>query len=275
MIDTHVHFWKYDAQVQAWIGSEMKTLQRDFLPPQLIQPFREFGIDGCVAVQAEQSEEETAFLIDQAREHTMIKGVVGWVNLRAQNLSERLTYYSEHAIVKGFRHVVQIEPKGFLLQLPFIQGVQKLSRHDFTYDLLIYHHQLEEALQFVHKIRNVKVVVDHIGKPSIRTGEKTHWELNLAAMATFENAYCKLSGLVTEAHWKQWKFEDIEPFLDEVMETFGPSRVMYGSDWPLCLLATNYAGQLSVIKQYISRLSPSEQQDILHNNALAFYRLQN
>lgn len=273
MIDAHQHFWNYDPTAHAWITKEMEVIRRDFLPAHLKPILERNGFEGCVAVQAEQSEEETDFLIKQSREHPFIKGVVGWVNLRAQNLTSRLEYYSSHPEVKGFRHIVQAEPKGFLLQTPFIDGVRQLGHFNLTYDLLIYHHQLEEALTFVHKLRNVRMMVDHIAKPSIRTGEKTHWELNLAAMATFENVYCKLSGMVTEASWKTWKYEDIEPFMDEVFEAFGPSRIVYGSDWPVCLLAGKYEQQFGVVKQYISRLSESEKAMVLGANAKTFYNL--
>jgi L-fuconolactonase len=151
--------------------------------------------------------------------------------------------------------------------------VKLLSKYNFTYDLLIYHHQLEEALAFVREVGNVRIVVDHIAKPSIRTGEKTLWELNLAALSTFENVYCKVSGLVTEANWKNWTYEQISPYLDEVFECFGPNRIMYGSDWPVCLLAATYEQQLLVIQHYVSNLSPTEKANVLGENAKRFYNL--
>ena len=273
MIDAHQHFWKYDPIAHAWITKEMKVLQRDFLPTDLKPLLEKNGISGCVAVQAEQSEEESEFLLELAQQHHFIRGVVGWVNLRAQNLQARLEYYRTKTKMKGFRHIVQAEPKGFLLQSAFINGVRQLAHYHFTYDLLIYHHQMEEALAFIGKLKEVKIVLDHIGKPSIRTGEKTHWELNLAALSTFENVYCKLSGMVTEASWKTWTYEDIEPFLDEVFETFGPHRVMYGSDWPVCLLAGSYERQLSVVQRYLEKLSSSEKAMIFGENARRFYNL--
>jgi L-fuconolactonase len=273
MIDAHQHFWKYDPSAHAWITKEMKVIQRDFLPADLKPVLNRNNFTGCIAVQAEQSEEETDFLIELANENDFILGIVGWVNLRAQNLVDRLRFYSGNKRVKGFRHIVQAEARGFLLQPSFVKGVQLLGANNFTYDLLIYHHQLEEALAFANEVRDVKIVIDHIGKPSIRTGEKTHWELNLAAMATFENIHCKLSGMVTEANWKNWTYEQIEPFLDEVFETFGTQRVMYGSDWPVCLLAGSYEQQLSVVQQYVSKLSPSEKASVFGDNAKRFYNL--
>jgi L-fuconolactonase len=273
MIDSHQHFWKYDPQKHGWITDEMNVIQRDFLP-EYLKPFLNIHqIEGSVAVQAEQSEEETLFLLSLADKHDFIKGVVGWVDLQAIDLRKRLEYYATFPKLKGFRHILQAEPKGFLSNRLFINGVRSLNDFNFTYDLLVYHHQLEEALYFASQLRDVKMVLDHIGKPSIRTGEKTQWELNLAASATFEQMYCKLSGLVTEADWKKWTYEDIEPFLDEVFESFGPDRIMYGSDWPVCLLAGSYEQQFSVVDRYLSRLSDSEKAKVFGENAKRFYNL--
>jgi L-fuconolactonase len=273
MIDSHQHFWKYDPVSHAWITTEMRIIKRDFLPEHLTPILEKHGMEGCVAVQAEQSDEETEFLLALADKNDFIKGVVGWINLRSRDLEQRLQYYSGVPKLKGFRHIVQSEAKGFLLQPAFIQGVKLLSKYNFTYDLLIYHHQLDEALTFASEVKDVRIVVDHIAKPSIRTGEKTQWELNLAALSTFENVYCKISGMVTEANWKNWTYEQISPYLDEVFECFGTNRVMYGSDWPVCLLAATYEQQFLVIQHYISKLSPGEKANVLGENAKRFYNL--
>ena len=273
MIDAHQHFWKYHPERDAWINEDMKVIQRDFLPHDLKPLYDQFGIEGCVAVQADQSEAETHFLLSLADQHDFILGVVGWVDLRADNLTERLDYFSQYKKLKGFRHIVQGEPRGFLTDQKFLGGVHKLRDFNFTYDLLIYHHQLEEALPFAHQVRDVRIVVDHLAKPSIKTKEKTRWELNMAAFATFENVFCKISGMVTEADWKDWKKEDFTPYLDELFEVFGPERLMYGSDWPVCLLAASYEQQLSIIQQYIAPLSDREKQLIGSENARKFYNL--
>jgi L-fuconolactonase len=272
-IDSHQHFWKYNPESHGWINEEMTGIRRNFLPEQLGPTLREHQIDGCVTVQVDQTEDETMFMLSLAEQHNFIKGVVGWIDLRAADLEERLQHFREFTYLKGFRHIVQGEPKGFLADPRFIEGVKKLARHNFTYDLLIYHHQLEEALAFVRHVPDVKIVVDHIAKPSIRTGEKTHWELNMAALATFNNVHCKISGMVTEAHWKHWKQEDFNPYLDEVFETFGTARVMYGSDWPVCLVAASYGEQLAIVQQYIAGLSASEKKLVLGENAKTFYNL--
>lgn len=274
IIDSHQHFWKYSPETHAWVSDEMSVLKKDFLPDQFIQIIDQQKISGTVAVQAEQSEKETDFLLSLATQFPFIKGVVGWVDLLNSNLESRLEYYKQNKVLKGFRHIVQSEPKGFLKDQKFVDGVNKLAQFGFTYDLLIYHHQLGEALDFASKTPKVKIVLDHIAKPSIKTGQKTHWELNLAALATFENISCKLSGMITEANWKDWTYEQLEPFIDEVFEAFGPDRIMYGSDWPVCLLAGDYEDQFSVVQKYISRLSESEKQKVLGENAKRFYNLE-
>ncbi len=273
VIDSHQHFWKYDPVRDSWITDEMAVIQRDFLPDDLAPELKSNGVDGCVSVQADQSETETEFLLHLADEAPIVQGVVGWVDLRSDDLTDRLQYFKKFPKLKGFRHVVQGEPKGFLSNPKFVNGVNELRKDGFTYDLLIYHHQLPEALEFVAKVPETKIVIDHIAKPAIARGEKTQWELNMAAMATFPNIFCKLSGMVTEASWSNWKRDDFYPYLDEVLEAFGPSRVIYGSDWPVCLVAASYAEQFDIVRSYISQLSEAEQKAILGGNAIAFYGL--
>lgn len=272
-IDAHQHFWKYDPVRDSWITDEMSVIRRDFLPGDLQPILSRNGLDGCVAVQADQSANETEFLLDLAKQNDFVKGVVGWIDFAAPDLKEQLAQYSSEPLLKGFRHIVQGEPKGFLTNQKFIDGVRQLSGTRFTYDLLIYHYQLEEALYFLGKTTDVQIVIDHIAKPSIRTGEKTQWELNMAAVSSFPNVCCKVSGMVTEADWTGWTKEQIYPFLDEILESFGPLRMMYGSDWPVCLLAASYERQLEIVTDYISSLSTSEQQRIMGGTATSFYNL--
>jgi L-fuconolactonase len=273
IVDAHQHFWNYSPETHSWISDDMNVLKRNFLPEDFLSIVKANEIKGTIAVQADQTEQETGFLLSLAKNSDFIKGVIGWVDLRSSLLDEKLKKYSDEKLLKGFRHVVQSEPKGFLLDPKFIAGVNNLADYNFTYDLLIYHHQLEEALQFAAQTTRVKIVVDHIAKPSIRTGEKTHWELNLAALSSFKNIHCKLSGMVTEASWKKWSYDDLEPFIDEVFEAFGADRIMYGSDWPVCLVAGSYDDQFSVVGRYISRLSESEKRNVLGENAKRFYNL--
>jgi L-fuconolactonase len=273
IIDSHQHYWKYSPLTHDWISDEMSVLRRDLLPSDFASILSQHNVSGTIAVQADQSEDETMFLLELARQNDFIKGVVGWVDLRSVALREKLGAYKNYPALKGFRHIVQSEPKGFILEPAFVSGVNSLAEFGFTYDLLVYHHQLPEALQFASNTTNVKIVLDHIGKPSIRTAEKTHWELDLAALSTFPNIYCKLSGLVTEANWKDWTYEEIEPFIDEVFESFGVDRIMYGSDWPVCLVAGSYGDQLSIVQRYISRLTEAEKRKVLGENAKRFYNL--
>ena len=272
-IDSHQHFWHYQSERDTWITDEMSVLKQDYLPAQLRRSLHDHGFDGSVAVQADQSEDETVFLLSLAEANSYIKGVVGWTDLRSARLKERLTYFSSFSRLKGFRHVVQSEAAGFLEDASFRSGVRLLADFNFTYDLLIYLHQLGEALDFVRHLPEVKIVIDHIAKPNIKGKEKTQWELQMAAMATFPNVFCKLSGMVTETSWHNWKKDDFVPWLDEVMEAFGPKRLMYGSDWPVCLLAGNYDAQLEIVESYVSGLSPDERKAIMGENAVKFYGL--
>jgi L-fuconolactonase len=273
MIDAHQHFWKYDATRHAWISDEMKAIRRDFQPTDLKPLLDKHGIAGCVAVQVDQTEEETLTLLALANQHAFIKGVVGWIDLRNRNLDSRLEYFSALKKLKGFRHIVQGERPGFLAQRSFVEGVQRLHAHEFTYDLLIYHHQLEEAVAFVRCVPETRIVIDHIAKPAIAAGTVGDWGKLMRTLATFPNIYCKVSGMVTEAKWPGWKYDDFVPWLDVVTEAFGTDRLMYGSDWPVCLVAASYDQQFSIIQKYFSSFSQSEKKKILGENAERFYNL--
>lgn len=273
IIDSHQHFWKYDSAKDSWITDEMKVLKRDFLPQDLKPLLEENHVDGCVVVQVDQTEDETLSLLALANQYPFIKGVVGWIDLRNPNLESRLEYFSTLKKLKGFRHIVQGEQPGFLAQPAFLSGVRKLHKYNFTYDLLVYHHQLEEALAFVKQVPETKIVIDHLAKPSIGTQEKKFWEENIAAMASFPNIFCKISGMVTEARWASWKYEDLAPYLDVVWKAFGANRLMYGSDWPVCLLAASYDRQFSIVQTYLKAFSVSEKNLVLGENAERFYNL--
>ena len=272
-IDAHQHFWKYSPVKDAWITDDMKIIQRDFLPEDLAPVLASNGIEGCVAVQADQSEEETRFLLSLADKHDFIQGVVGWIDLRADNLAERLTYFSKYKKLKGFRHILQGAPAGFMLDPEFIQGVKTLADFNFTYDLLVYHNQLLEAIEFVKQLPEVKIVIDHLAKPSIRTADIAAWKRDIASIATFKNVHCKLSGMVTEADWKNRKADDFIPYLDVLFDAFGAGRILYGSDWPVCLVAASYQQQLSIAQTYLSTFSEHEKLLVMGENARKFYNL--
>jgi L-fuconolactonase len=273
-IDSHQHFWQYNPARDAWITDDMKIIQRDFSPNDLAPVLKENTMDGCVSVQADQSETETLFLLDHADKHAFIKGVVGWVDLLADNVHERLEYLSSFKKLKGFRHIVQGEPDDrFLLGKDFCRGIAALHTKGFTYDILIYPKQLEAAIEFVKRFPDQSFVVDHIAKPFIKEGRLDNWEKYMRDLATFDNVYCKVSGMVTEADWKNWKPNDFTPYLDVVLESFGSKRILYGSDWPVCLVAAPYQQQLNIVEQNIAHLSTSEQKAIMGENAIRFYNL--
>jgi L-fuconolactonase len=272
-IDAHQHFWKYDPLRDAWIDDSMSVLKNDFLPEHLSPILQENKIDGCVTVQADQSETETNFLLELASQHSFIKGVVGWVDLRADSISQQLDFYSHNKTLKGFRHIVQAEPSGFMTQRNFLAGIGLLERHHLTYDILIYPHQLAEAVDLVKRFSNQKFVVDHLAKPNIKNGEFTNWSKGMAQLASHENVYCKLSGFTTEAHWNNWKPDDFTPYFDFALEKFGAHRLLYGSDWPVCLLSASYKNQLNIVEQFIAKLSDSEKEQIMGGNAIHFYNL--
>lgn len=274
IIDAHQHFWQYHPVKDAWITDDMKVIQEDFLPQHLLPVLQENGVDGCVAVQADQSETETGFLLELADQHAFIKGVVGWVDLRAENLSDRLAYYRQYEKLKGFRHIVQGEPDpSFILREDFCKGIRALAAHDLTYDILVYPVQLPAVAAFVQQFPDQRLVIDHMAKPYFKTGDISAWETHMRAIAQQPNVYCKLSGLVTEADWQQWEASHFAPFLDVALDAFGTERLMFGSDWPVCKLAASYTEVKAIITDYISRLSDAERAGIMGGNAVRFYGL--
>ncbi len=274
-IDSHHHLWKYNPVRDAWITAEMKQIRTDFMPYDLLKELGENSMDGSIAVQADQSETETGFLTGWADRSDFIKGVVGWVDLRGRYLPERLDFYSNCSKLKGFRHIVQAEPDdNFLLGEDFCRGIGLLKQYNFTYDILIYPRQLPAAIQFVQKFPEQKFVIDHLGKPLIKDKVLEPWASQMKEIAKSPNVYCKISGLVTEADWKTWKPEDFKPYLDLVFEAFGTGRLMFGSDWPVCLLAADYAAVKSILTDYISGLTAPDRAKIMGGNAAAFYSIQ-
>ncbi|RYU95503.1 amidohydrolase family protein [Emticicia agri] len=272
-IDAHQHFWYYTAKDYAWIDDSMKTIQHDFLPADLEPILQKNGFDGCVLVQVNQTEHENHDFLKFAQLYSFIKGVVGWVDLRADNLWERLSYFKQFDKLKGFRHIVQGEPIGFMQQESFIRGVKKLLDFDYTYDILIYPKQLKDALHLVRECPDNKFVIDHIAKPDIKNKGISKWSNYMKAIAQHQQVYCKISGMVTEADWNKWEKEDFYIYLDCVLEFFGIDRIMYGSDWPVCLVAGAYEDQLGIVQSYFAQLSETEKAKLFGENATRFYSL--
>ena len=273
IIDSHQHFWKYDPVRDAWIDASMKVIKRDFLPNDLKPILNENGVDGCMAVQADQSEEETEFLLACAAENPFIKGVVGWVDLIAENLEDRLKHYAANPLFKGVRHIVQAEKDDYLLRADVQSGIGKLAKHNLTYDILVFPQQLPAALALVKKFPKQQFILDHIAKPNISESISYQWKVNITALSKFENVSCKLSGMVTEAKNFIFKNQDFTPFLDHVFTSFGPNRLLFGSDWPLCLLAADYKKVLSIIKNYLDKYSTETKAQVLGSNAIKIYNL--
>lgn len=273
VIDSHQHFWKFDPVRDGWITEDMQVIRRDFLPEDLLPVYRGNGISGCVAVQADQSEVETHFLLDLAENNDFILGVVGWIDLRAGNLTERLEYFSQYTKLKGFRHIVQSEPEGFMLQEDFLRGIGMLDKYGFTYDILVYPNQLDDAISLVKRFPDQKFVLDHIAKPYVRQGAVYPWDEKIRALAGYDNVYCKLSGMVTEADWKNWKEEDFKPYLDVIFDAFGSYRLMFGSDWPVCLTAAEYGQVKGIVQHYLKNRLFAQESEVWYQNAIDFYNL--
>ncbi|MGN6530356.1 MAG: amidohydrolase family protein [Ginsengibacter sp.] len=273
MIDAHVHFWKYNKTKDAWITDEMQLLQRDFFPADLEPVLKENDVEGIVAVQADQSENETHFLLQLANKNPLIKGIVGWVDLQNKNLENKLVYWSQYPLIKGFRHIVQAEPHGFLLKEAFLNGIKSLQKFGFTYDILIYENQIKEAVEFVKKFPNQKFIIDHCAKPSIKNKHIVEWKNGMNDFSKNENVYCKVSGLITEAKWNDWNEKDFYPYLDGVFDSFGTDRILFGSDWPVMLLSGNYGKWKKLLENYMKQFSEEEKQNVFGKNAIKFYNL--
>jgi len=272
-IDSHQHFWKFDPVRDSWIDETMALIQRDFLPGDLQPILKENQFEGCVAVQASQSDEETHFLLDLASKNDFIKGVVGWVDLRNENIEERLQFFSNQKKLKGFRHVVQGEPDDFMFGEAFRNGIQALKPFDYTYDILIFERQLPAAISLVKDFPNQRFVIDHIAKPDIKSGSIDSWKKGIEEIAKHDNIWCKISGMVTEADWKNWKPEDLKPYLDVIFENFSTDKVMYGSDWPVLNVASDYNEVVKTLEDYIAGFSIEDQNKIWFENAILFYNL--
>jgi L-fuconolactonase len=273
-IDAHQHFWIYNPAEYDWIDESMPMLRRNFLPEDLSRQLQENAFQGSVAVQARQTLQETHWLLGLAERFPSILGVVGWVDVRANDIQVRLRDLCRNRKLVGVRHIVQSEPDDrFLLQPEFLRGIAALGEFDLAYDILIYAKHLPVAIEFVERFPQQRFVLDHLAKPHIKTGEIRSWEKNIHRMAECPNVSCKLSGLVTEADWEHWTPEQITPYLDVAFRSFGAKRLMIGSDWPVCLAAGSYSRTVSVVKDYVIRQFPEAKQHVLGANAARFYKL--
>lgn len=273
-IDAHQHFWRYDPIDYSWINEEMLSLKKDFLPDDLFPILEENGVEGTVAVQAFQDEKENDFLLDLAEKHPFILAVVGWIDLKSEELPVRLSKYKSYKKLKGFRHVLQDEADPeYILNQAFQRGLKTIIGLGYTYDLLVLPHQLKGVIKTVSNFESGSFVLDHLAKPDIKNGQNEQWKENIKALAEYPNVHCKLSGMITEAAWNQWEEKDFYPYMDTVMEAFGEDRLMFGSDWPVCKLSGSYEQVVGLIEGYFKGHSESTLHKIWHTNAINFYQL--
>ncbi|RFM28590.1 amidohydrolase family protein [Deminuibacter soli] len=273
-IDAHQHFWEYSETRDTWITPEMSVIRNNFMPEHLQPILAQHHIDGCIAVQSDQTDEHTHWLLSLATANTYIKGVVGWTDLQSPHLEQQLELYRQYPLLKGFRHILQGETnRALMLEPDFTKGIAALGKAGYVYDILIYPDQLPYTAQLAGLFPAQVFVLDHIAKPAIKTGDWQQWAVDIQALAAHEHVYCKVSGMVTEADWHQWQPQDIYPCLDVVTAAFGTNRLLYGSDWPVCLLAANYSRMLQLVTNYYSRFSAAEQEAIFGENAIRVYRL--
>jgi L-fuconolactonase len=273
MIDSHQHFWRYDPVEYGWIDDSMAAIRRDFLPADARSAMDTAGVDACVAVQARQTLEETEWLLDLADGHAFIRGVVGWIDLQG-DVDAQLARFEGRGCLVGVRHIVQAEPDGFLERPAYLTGVSRLHDHGLAYDILIYARQLPAAICFARRFPRQRFVLDHLGKPDIRGGGFDQWRQQIELLAALPNVWCKLSGLVTEADWRTWTPGQLRPYLDVALEAFGASRVMLGSDWPVCVVAASYQDVIALVTDAVADYSDDERAQILGGNAEDFWTLQ-
>ena len=273
IIDSHQHFWNYDPIKDAWIDSSMEVIKRDFLPKNLKPLLDENGIDGCISVQADQSENETDFLLSCAQKNKFIKGVVGWLDLTSKNLESRLNHYVKNPFFKGLRHIVQAEKDDYLLRSDVQNGISKLAKYNLTYDILVFPSQLTAAITLVKKFPNQQFILDHISKPNISDSMDELWKSNIVELAKNQNVCCKLSGLVTETKNYIFSDNDFKPYIDVIFKSFGPNRILFGSDWPVCLLAANYKKVFDLIFDYLDNYSIETKAKVFGQNAIKIYNL--
>jgi len=272
-IDAHQHFWKYNSIRDSWIDDSMVVIRKDFLPIDLEPILKENNVDGCIAVQADQSEEETFFLLQQAAKNPFVKGVVGWVDLCSDTIEKRVRFFAENKLFKGVRHIVQAEEVDFVLREDFQNGISTLKQFDLVYEILIFPKQLKSVIELVGKFPKQQFVLDHIAKPSISEEINEEWLNGIVELSKYLNVSCKISGMVTETKGSILKGQEFKPFLDVVFNSFGVDRILYGSDWPVCLLAAEYKDVMAIIENYVKNFSSDDQAMIFGGNAVRIYNL--
>lgn len=275
MIDAHQHFWNYNEERNTWITPEMSVLRADFYPNYSEQLFRQQGFTGCVAVQTDSSEEETLFLLALAEQNEFIQGVVGWVDLQSVNIEDRLAYFTQFEAIKGFRHIVQGEKDpNFLARTAFVRGVKALASFDLSYDLLIYPHQLADAVNFCKTCDDQRIVLDHLAKAPLKSDKIQEWKKEIQKFADLPHVSAKISGIVTEAADQSWTQDQVNEVVEVALAIFGPERLLIGSDYPVVLVNSSLERWVSSFQTALQSLSATEKELIYRNNAIEFYQLE-
>lgn len=271
-VDAHQHFWQYQPVKHQWISNEMQVLQRDFGPDALLPQLQKAGIEGSIAVQADETTAETDYLLTLADQHDFIKAVVGWTDLKSPDAEQRIVHHKQSPKLAGFRSIMQGAPDhAYLAHALFVQNLQLLSKYNLSFDLLVYHHQMGSLLKCIEKLPDNRLMLDHIGKPDIKNGQIKEWKKNMKTLAEHPGLYCKLSGMITEADHNSWTHEALLPYLETAAECFGTDRICFGSDWPVCLLAGSYAQVVEVADRFAQQVSLQEREKLFGLNALKFY----
>lgn len=273
-IDAHHHLWRYSAAEYGWIDDSMAELRRDFVVDDLERELAAANVDGTVVVQARQTNEETQWLLSLAGKTPRILGVVGWAPIAREDFEKQLNHLAKDPKLVGLRHVVQAEPDGFLDDAAFNRGIRAMRSNRLVYDILIHEHQLEEATRFVDRHPEQAFVLDHIAKPKIAAAKLEPWRKRIIELARRPNVCCKVSGMVTEANPKNWTREQLKPYLDAVVEAFGPQRLMAGTDWPVCLVGTSYNGWWDLLRNYFAEFGEGERTSIFGGCATETYGLE-
>lgn len=272
-IDSHQHFWMYNPSQYDWIP-QGSNIHRDFGPSDLKPLLDSVKLDGCVAVQARQSLAENDYLCKLAAQHDWIRGVVGWIDLRSEQVDEQAAAFRAMPRAVGVRHVVQGETDPeFMAREPFRRGISKLQKHGLVYDILIFEHQLDDAIALVKAFPEQPFVIDHIAKPRIKEKSIRAWSEKMTEISHYANASIKLSGMVTEADHSTWKLSELEPYWEVVLQAFGPDRILFGSDWPVIRLASSYERWIEIVSRWLDRLTPKDREKIWGENATRFYKL--
>lgn len=273
-IDAHQHFWQFDPIKHGWIDESMQAIRKSFSPFDLQKEIASVGIEGTIAVQADETEKENSYLLNLSDENDFIKAIVGWIDLKAVDAIERMQYWKIHNKIKGFRCIMQgQEDSSYLTNKDFLENVKKLAPYGYTYDLLVYHKQFPSLIKFVEKLPDNRMILDHLGKPDIKNKDIKEWKANLKIIAQHPGIYCKLSGMITEADYERWTYEDLKPYLETAAEYFGVDRICFGTDWPVCLLAGSYTQVYEIIEKFSNQLTSDEKNKLLGLNTMKFYTI--